>query len=261
MILSHKHRFIFLHCRKTAGSSICVSLARVLGPDDLQLSGLQESFEAGIATPARVLREAKDELKSGGGSLKDRLALEGLLGGARQNKAMIRLIKAHYEPRLGARPQHAHASELRACFPEEWERYAKFCVVRNPWDKTVSDYFWRTKGRSDPPSFERFVHALRDGDELGGMVLPEYHDNWPLYTIDDRIVADRVVRFETLAEDLKDTCAALDIPFDGWLPRAKGSYRPKSGKTGDTRSLYTPELQRIVGTLYEKEIEAFGYTF
>lgn len=260
MILSHRHRFIFLHCRKTAGSSICVSLARLLGPDDLQLSGLHESFEEGIAAPDRVLREATEELRSHDSPLKEKFALKGLLGRARQNKAIIKLIKARYAPTLGERPQHAHAAEVKSCFPEDWARYPKFCVVRNPWDKTVSDYFWRTKGRSNPPSFERFCHALRDGDELGGMIPLKYHDNWPLYTIDNKIVADRVVRFENLAEDLKATCAELNIPFDGWLPRAKGSHRPKGSKKGDTKSLYTPELQAIVGKLYEKEVETFGYS-
>lgn len=48
MILSHAHRFIFLHNRKTAGSSISVALARYLGPEDLQLSAIVETLREGI---------------------------------------------------------------------------------------------------------------------------------------------------------------------------------------------------------------------
>ena len=81
------------------------------------------------------------------------------------------------------------------------------------------------------------------------------------HTIDNEIVADKVLRFESLQDDLSAACAELNIPFDGWLPRAKGSHRPKSGKRSDPRSFYTPELRDTVGELYEKEITTFGYTF
>ena len=29
---------------------------------------------------------------------------------------------------------------------EIWNSYYKFCFERNPWDKTVSNYFWSKKG-------------------------------------------------------------------------------------------------------------------
>ena len=258
MILSHRHRFVFLHCRKTAGSSISVALARYLGPDDLQLSGLKETFDAGILYTSRVCREA-GELPGRGPwtRIEDRLHLAGLLGTARRAARIRKRIHAVYRASLGPYPYHARAAAVAEAFPEEWPAFHKFCVVRNPWDKTISDYYWRTRKTDTPPSFETFVKAIRDGDTLGGIV-PGEPDNWPLYTINDRIAVNRVIRYETLTRDLDAVLSSLGITWDGWLPGAKKRAAPK---TSDPASipLYTPELIRIVGDLFEKEAGAFGY--
>ena len=37
MIISYRHKFIFMHSRKTAGSSVTALLSHHLGPQDIQL--------------------------------------------------------------------------------------------------------------------------------------------------------------------------------------------------------------------------------
>lgn len=228
------------------------------------LSALQETLNEGIALPASVAQAANQKASSLNTMkrLKTRLALGGWRGHKRRDLALKKLALAHWREQLHEnQPQHAYAETIARAFPEEWAAFSKFCVVRNPWTKTVSDYFWRIKNNANPPSFEEFVRAIERGDPMGDIVRVRYHDNWPLYTIDDQIVSDHVIRFEHLTAGLTETCAALKIPFDGWLPRAKGSHRPKSGANGDPFSFYTPELRDTVGRLYEKEITTFGYTF
>lgn len=261
MIISYRHRYIFLHCRKTAGSSICVSLARDLGPDDLQLSALSETLDAGIPLTSRVLRDAAAQARANR-RLSTSIAMLGLRGRKTREHAIKKLVLERYRSAWDEpQPQHAYAETIARAFPEEWKTFRKFCVVRNPWTKTVSDYFWRIKNLSDPPSFAEFVGAIERGDPMGDIVRVRYHDNWPLYTIDNQVIADEVVRFENLVPGLTEACARLDIPFDGWLPRAKGNHRPKTGARADPLSFYTPELRDTVGRLYEKEIDTFGYSF
>ena len=250
MILSNRHKYIFVNCRKTAGSSICVALSNSLGPTDLQLGGIIETLEAGGALSERTLSEAR---KSSVG-----LALKTpFVSREKLKRSISRALKRRYKGRLGSKPPHAPAARIAETFPDEWANYRKFCVVRNPWDKTVSDYFWRTNNVETPPPFTEYVEALAAGDSLGGIVPLLIHSNWEIYTIDDRLAVDHVVRYENLDADLSKVCGGLGVPWDGLWTRAKGAHRKVSGH----KDLYTAETRDMIGTLYRKEIDMFGYEF
>jgi hypothetical protein len=253
MIISERHRLIVLHCRKAAGSSLCVSLARLLGPDDLQISALADTMALGIALTPRVRRLALRQSRY-------LLPLYHLLGARGYRRALTRAIDHAHRPLLGRKPPHAPAARVAAAFPREWASFRKLAIVRNPWDKTVSDYFWRIQGLASPPSFTAYVEALAAGQALGGIVPLAFHDNWPMYTINNRVVADRVVRFEQLQAGLETFFRDGGLAWDGWLPRSKGGHRP-AGAPGGYRSNYTPGLERLVGRLYANEIEQFSYRF
>ncbi len=258
MIISPTNRLIFLHSRKAAGSSICVSLARYLGSEDLQFSAIVETVQAGIPLSDRVKQDA---YHSGGWGIK----LSQLAGHRAYGRSLSRSLQKSYQPALGRKPSHAHAARVAAAFPDAWKTCKKLCVVRNPWSKTLSDYYWRTKAVANPPDFTTYVRALAGGDDLNGIVPVEFHDNWPIYTIDDCVVADHVVRFETLKPGLQYVFDAVGLDWDGWLPRAKSGLNAAEN-TGHTaqrsyRTYYTDETAEIVERLYSKEIEAFDYAF
>ena len=46
MIISHKHKFIFIHINKCGGSSVTRALMPYLGPNDLVLGGVKEADDA-----------------------------------------------------------------------------------------------------------------------------------------------------------------------------------------------------------------------
>ncbi len=253
MILSERHRLIVLHSRKAAGSSLCVSLARSLGPDDLQISALPETMALGIPLTDRVRRVARHQSRY-------LLPLWRLLGPGAYRRALTRAVDHAHRPLLGRKPPHAPAVRVAAAFPQAWTQFRKLVIVRNPWDKTVSDYFWRIQHCRRPPRFATYVQALAAGESLGGIVPLAFHDNWPMYTIDDRVAVDTVVRFEQLEQGLRQFFSDAELAWDGWLPRSKGGHRPR-GAAGGYRSYYTPELERLVGRLYAKEIDHFGYRF
>jgi hypothetical protein len=252
MIISHKHRFIFVHCRKAAGSSVAVSLSRYLGPEDLQFSGITDGIEFGIRPPRRVLREG----------LASASARELLKGAVRPKKFWLAIsngIKHRYAPLLGESAAHPPASRVRQAFPHEWAAYYKFCIVRNPWAKTVSDYFWRTQRMESPPSFEAYLDALVSGPPLE-RITPKNHDNWPLYTLDDRVAVDRVVRFENLNAELGAVLQEIGIAWDDWLPHAK-ARTAKAGGSTNYRSHYNERTAGMVAALYAREIAEFGYEY
>lgn len=248
MIVSHKHRFIFLHCRKTAGSSITVNLAQHLGPRDIQIGSFEDSLGAGIR-PSLI-------------SCLRLFTLRGFFEFGRATctrrsfpVAFNRAVKASYKPQLGP---HAEASAIMRAFPDVWNSYHKFCVVRNPYERVVSLYYWRVRNRqpTNPPTFADFVSGLYHGLNAGN-IPPRHWDNWPIYTVDDTIVVDRVVRYEKLHEDLRLLYHDLQLPSEIELLRAKQAI-PKSTSF---RELYSPTEIRIVTELFHKEIEKFGYKF
>ncbi|MEB3361306.1 MAG: hypothetical protein VKI42_04170 [Synechococcaceae cyanobacterium] len=250
MIISERHQLIVLHCRKAAGSSLCVSLARMLGPNDLQISALAETMALGIPLSQRVRRIAWRQSRG-------LLPFFRLLGPRAHRRALTRAVDHAHRSLLGRKPPHAPAARIAAAFPREWGSFRKLAIVRNPWDKTVSDYHWRIQRLRTPPSFAAYVEALVAGHDLGGVVPVAFHDNWPMYTIRDQVVADRVVLFEQLQDGLEAFFRQVGLAWDGWLPRSKGGHRPPGGY----RSHYTPELERLVGRLYAHEIEQFAYRF
>ena len=252
MILSHRHKFIFLHCRKTAGSSMTVALAKLLGDDDVQIGCVIDGVEAGVRPPKSVVQ----------GAITSPHIVPGFY--------LVRKLsfwhyvnawsKHRYRHQFGNKATHATATQIKAAFPKEWEEYTTFCAIRNPWDKTVSDYYWRTKARPGSPTFAQYVAALENGDRLNGTV-PEPHSNWGIYTIDDEVAVDRLIRYETLNDDMSKLMNELGIQWDGWVPHAKKQYKTAAKRPPDYRVMYTDREVETVGRLYTKEISLGRYSF
>jgi len=250
MIISHKYKFIFLHSRKCAGSSITVSLSRYLGSMDVQLGAVRDGLDYNIHPPLRMVLNAirHPYYKSIYSKIINNSSVWGLISD---------LNKRYYVNKFGESPQHASAKKLEKSIPE-WSNYTKFCVVRNPWDKTVSDYLWRTRSMVSPPNFDEYLSNLFRGKDLNG-IIPNNHDNWNMYTIKDKVCIDNVVRFENLSSDLDRVLnSQLGIGWDGWLPHAKKmnkKIRPSY------RKFYNKEQSQMLYDFYSKEINYFGYEF
>lgn len=249
MIISHRHKFIFLHCRKAAGSSITVSLARYLGNSDIVLGAIHDCVKHGVRPPRRMVIEAFRHPHAG--AIYKKLLVGSLW------KFVSVSNKSYYSNILGKAPQHAPAAQVKAVFPSEWSAYTKFCVVRNPWSKTLSDYFWSIRGIQGPPGFSDYVRALESGKALEDIV-PLHNSNWDMCAIDDRICIDSTVRFENLEADLLEVTNKIGINWDGWLPRAKLNSTKKERSYQD---FYDAETKDIVSRIYEKEINHFNYNF
>ncbi|NQX76877.1 sulfotransferase family 2 domain-containing protein [Gilvibacter sp.] len=122
MIISHKHKFIFIKTRKTAGTALEIALSAICGPNDVitPLSGTDEDLRFELS--GKRAQNCQLPLSS--------LGLEEFL----------RWLKH------GKRPRHVnHQSALltrdrvgKKC----WEDYFTFTVERDPLDKVVSHYQW-----------------------------------------------------------------------------------------------------------------------
>ncbi len=231
MIVSHRHRFVFLKTKKSAGTSVELALSAICGPED-------------IISPVSAEDEA---MRLGRGVQNIEIPVD-------RRPVLWRLHRA-----LGARPSqagmsfynHMTATEARAALgAETFDAYRKVTIVRNPWDREVSLYFWHHRGKDSKPAFDRFVRMPRWRPD---------RKNFDLYSIGGRPVADDYLRYETLADDFAGFVRSLGVADVPGLPRAKGVERPRAKR--DFREFYTPATRDIVGRRYAREIELFGYTF
>ncbi|HUG71169.1 MAG TPA: sulfotransferase family 2 domain-containing protein [Pirellulaceae bacterium] len=230
MILSHKYKFIFIKTLKTAGTSIETYLSQVCGEDD-------------IVTPIYPHVEPHSARNFAGhfNPLPEIVSNRRNWSNLRQTFGDLCEKKKFYN--------HIPARLIRSRVPARiWNTYFKFCIERNPWDKTVSHYYMQ-KYRSN-----------------GSLTLEQYFEqkcfclNYPIYANHrDDLLVDRVLKFEDLNSSLNSVFSDLNVPFAGTLQiKAKSEYRDQSVPYA---KILSDEQRDIIGDVFAKEIEMHGYGF
>jgi hypothetical protein len=245
MIISYRRRFTFLHCPKTAGTSVNVALAPHLGPFDIILGAQRERVNAGIRPN---LRARFDAIRTG----RPTSVLEAL-GVHSPRRTLISQDKS-YLKHFGPIVDHPQAIQVRAFDRTAWDRHFKFSFVRNPYERMVSVYLFLTrKSKGEKLTFSDFVSRLIEGaDDF--RKWRSFVDTWPIYTIDDRIVVDYVGRFENLSADFSVLCDQLKLP-------SKKLGQTKVMPRYDFRDVYDARSRKLVARFCGREIEHFGYRF
>jgi hypothetical protein len=232
-IVSHKHRFIFLKTRKTAGTSIERWLMPHLGSGDM-IATPKENWPVPVSflsTPNPTTRFPTIELK--------------------MKKWLLRNVG---RPTSFSLREHMNASSVRAFVGEDiWQSYFKFCIERQPWDRMISFWRWRQHRRGSLLSMDDFL-ALIESDPNNKIV--RNYSNLEKYTIGGRIVVDQIVRYENLNEELARICHHLRIPACiNDLTHVKGAIRPQR----DTITILTDKQIDRIGHLSAAEIRLFGW--
>jgi len=145
----------------------------------------------------------------------------------------------------------------------------RFAIVRNPWDRAVSAWYFARRGGGNDNlvqmrsphlyqvpefrTFEHFVHdwlASRSLDGVDGMFRQQMHY---LADTDGQMNLDHLGRFEDLAATvrwLQDRVPAVQtIPHLNAVDRAP------------YRQLYTQSSRDLIGRIYARDIDQFGYDF
>jgi len=174
---------------------------------------------------------------------------------------------------LGAEPvfdTHAPAITYRAADPMLFARAFKFAIIRNPWDRFASTFHFLTKGTDWPMQqewaerhigdldFAGFVAKLRN--PLFRQVVLSERFFWPQsFWIDDRDgsqLVDELFRFEDLGSVLPTIASRLGINLPATIPTHRATAR-----AGSTALYASREMIDLVGGLYARDIERFGYQF
>lgn len=165
---------------------------------------------------------------------------------------------------------HHSAKEIKSQYPREWNEYFKFAVVRNPWDRVVSNYeyarmessYWHSSDSSKPYATHFDYHTLKDKsfEECVNMLYENRsslkHQGWaPQYVwISDNeknVLVDKVFYHETL-----DT----DEEFNKLIPDLE-KVNLSSRKSNNYKDYYTEDLIRKVSEIYEYDINLFKFKY
>jgi len=146
---------------------------------------------------------------------------------------------------------HMPAYKIREIVSDEiWNSYFKFCVERNPWDKSLSHYHFVIKRFGLSLSIDQYLAGGRNSI------------NYPKYTDPsnpNKLIVDRVISYENLSEELGEVFEKLGVPFDGSLGiRAKGNYRTDRRPY---KVVLTRNQKKAIAKKYAQEIKLFGYKF
>ena len=225
MIVSHRHNFIFLKTRKTAGTSMEIALSKFCGPRDIitPIGPKDEQVRSSLGYRSTQNRTVSFSLPS----------LRYVL--------QERRIRFH---------NHVAAQWVRGILGERiWNSYFKFSIERNPWDKAISLYYWRTRHAPEHrPPLMQFLRTVK----------PESLTNQQIYTLGGELAVDHVIRYEQLPSEMKSVQQMLGLPESPELPRAKGTVR----KNRDHYSTLIGEQERdFIAEKCAFEIGLLGYRF
>ncbi|MEJ5255883.1 MAG: hypothetical protein WHS89_11075 [Acidimicrobiales bacterium] len=231
MIVSHQHRFIFMKTRKTAGTSVEVFLSSIAGDDAIVTPfGVAEGIDHAPRNWQRLFNPLSETI----GPMRYRS--RGIRGRGWSRTAKDLLHRRAFEEHLTARLAIARLGR------RTWRDYFTFCFERDPWDKTLSWYWWSTRNLSHRPPLAEWIMTAQ---------LPS---DWSTYAIGDDLAVDFVGRYESLEEDLALALRTLGIDVPVELPRAKAQHRPSSGE-----ETFEPSAHRRIAEVFAREIKAFGY--
>jgi len=170
---------------------------------------------------------------------------------------------------FGHQVGHLTFNQLYYSNPQKISEYYKFTFVRNPWARLVSAYqflsqggmnsadsSWASSNLEQFDGFEDFVMRWISEDNINSYIhfIPQYK------FITDRngvIRADFVGKTENIDSDFQIVKAELGL-------KSTLLHSNKSQNSNDKKhytDYYNDEMQRIVASVYERDIELFGYSF
>ena len=209
VLVSHKYKFIYIKNAKVAGSSV-------------------ESFFGKYCIDPKKVYNYNDEICQ-------HIDEFGIIGS-----------RGHSQKKGDKWQSHKIAKSIRNDLgKEKFDKYLKFCVVRNPYDKVVSRYFFNPINKK--MTFKEYVKTKNTNNNLN------------INLIDGKDVCDYIIRYEYLEEDINTLCKILKIDsYDlSLLPKHKSTQRKNKKKHWS--EYYDDETKNIVYNEYKKEFELYGY--
>lgn len=227
MLVSHRKHFIYTKTSKTGGTSVESYFEKYCMPEG------EWTFSHG-----------RDEYVSEAG-------IVGYRGSDMKGKKWF---------------NHMSAEAIRKQLgPSLWDKYFKFCVIRNPFDKLVSTFYFHEYNKRGLPKLkaqlERWFKGTREMNDVekfrAWIIKGRISDDRDKYTIQGEVCVDYFIRYENLEAGIQHVCEVLGLPFEPErIPRLKAGIRP-TGRS--LRDYYDSRTIEIIAKKFDFEFKYFGY--
>ena len=162
-----------------------------------------------------------------------------------------------------------------------YDRLWKVAMVRNPWDRYVSNWKWLTRDAckynnytKNENSFTTFETFVKESQRCFGsnLIRPYDHQRWHLRNqtehivdVNGEIMVDYVGRFENIQEDFNKICEKAGVTLELPYLNRVGHYSGEEEKSKPTKThystYYTQELVDIIAERCKPDIEYFKYDY
>jgi len=230
LIISHKHKFIFIKSIKTASSSTeAALLAYLKNPEDPDFIEEYPAFKG--------------------------RQLEHSFGSRTGKHGYTSEVRPHLRPN----------QIIEIMGGEKFDEYSKIVNIRNPYDQLVSLFWWATWFRNSQrlESISKASLGLQRIYFLRWMVR---NTGWILRSRTRNFVRDETgrvfpalyIRYEHLQSDVEAVFARIGLPENPTLPTFKGDIRASKLPY---QSFYSLPTRLLARALLGWEIRTFGYKF
>jgi len=147
-----------------------------------------------------------------------------------------------------------HVKLVDICKHMDITSFFKFCVIRNPWDRILSLYFWKTQhGKRVIDTQELNFNSWIKNVFLNDISHKFWANQCDYISINNVLCMDYVIKFEDFTNDWNIVCNKLQIS-------APLSHEYKTNHAPYNK-YYNDESINAIHKMFKRDIDTFKYTF